>query len=124
MRTPIAHALAHPDRIEAGVKRLDLAAVSRLTFERPDLKRFPCLGLAYSALEAGGTAPAILNAANEVAVAAFLDGRLGYGGIAAVIGEVLEALPPGRAETLDQVLAADGAARRAADAGVARRGRK
>jgi 1-deoxy-D-xylulose-5-phosphate reductoisomerase len=123
MRTPIAHALAHPDRIEAGVKRLDLAEIARLTFERPDLKRFPCLGLAFAALETGGTAPAILNAANEVAVASFLDGRLGYGAIATVIGEVLDALPAGGAETLEQILAADGEARRAASAGVARRGR-
>jgi 1-deoxy-D-xylulose-5-phosphate reductoisomerase len=123
MRTPIAHALAYPDRIDAGVKRLDLAEVSRLTFERPDLERFPCLGLAYAALEAGGTAPAILNAANEIAVATFLDGRLGYAAIAAVIGDVLDALPAGPAASLDQILAADGEARRAAEAAVARRRR-
>jgi 1-deoxy-D-xylulose-5-phosphate reductoisomerase len=123
MRTPIAHALAYPDRIDAGVKRLDLAEVSRLTFERPDLERFPCLGLAYAALEAGGTAPAILNAANEVAVASFLDGRLGYAAIPAVIGDVLDALPAGPAASLDQILAADGEARRAAEAAVVRRRR-
>src|SRR6185436_17953078 len=73
MRTPIAHALAYPERMVSGVAQIDLAQIARLTFERPDLQRFPCLKLAYDALQAGGTAPAILNAANEIAVQAFLD---------------------------------------------------
>ena len=114
MRTPIAHALAYPDRIEAGVKRLDLVEVAQLTFERPDEQRFPCLGLAYQALRQGGSAPAVLNAANEVAVAAFLDGELPYVSIAAVIGEVLEFLPATSAHTLEQILQADAQARRVA----------
>jgi len=114
MRTPIAHALAYPDRIEAGVKRLDLVEVAQLTFERPDEQRFPCLRLAYQALRQGGSAPAVLNAANEVAVAAFLDGELPYVSIAAVIGEVLEFLPATSADTLEQILQADAQARRVA----------
>jgi 1-deoxy-D-xylulose-5-phosphate reductoisomerase len=111
MRTPIAHALAYPARIDAGVKRLDLAAIAKLTFERPDERRFPCLGLAYAALRQGGRAPAVLNAANEVAVAAFLDGELGYTAIAGLIEDVLAAVPPGPAESLEQILAADAEAR-------------
>jgi len=111
MRTPIAHALAWPDRIESGVAELDLFDVARLDFEPPDLERFPCLGLAYRAIEAGGTAPAALNAANEVAVAAFLDGRLPFTSIPRVIDAVLndiDSLPPVSIEVL---LAADQAAR-------------
>ena len=78
MRTPIAHALAYPERIASGVRPLDLAAIGRLDFEKPDLVRFPCLELAYDALRAGGGAPAILNAANEIAVGAFLEGRIRF----------------------------------------------
>jgi 1-deoxy-D-xylulose-5-phosphate reductoisomerase len=106
MRTPIAHALAYPERIDAGVRRLDLATIGRLTFERPDEARFPCLGLAYRALHAGGTAPAVLNAANEVAVAAFLDGDLPYMSIASVIEDSLDQVTAETVHTLDQVLAA------------------
>ena len=87
MRTPIAHCLAYPDRIASGVRAPDLAALGRLTFERADLDRFPALGLAIEALRAGGGAPTALNAANEVAVAAFLDRRIGFGDIAAPGGE-------------------------------------
>jgi 1-deoxy-D-xylulose-5-phosphate reductoisomerase len=93
MRTPIAHALAWPERLESGVARLDLFAVQRLDFEPPDLRRFPCLALAMQAAAIGGTAPAVLNAANEVAVAAFLDRQIGFPAIAGVVEETLAGLP-------------------------------
>jgi 1-deoxy-D-xylulose-5-phosphate reductoisomerase len=118
MRTPIAHALAYPDRIDSGVASLDLFQVAQLTFERPDLARFPCLQLAYRALAAGGNAPAVLNAANEVAVAAFLDGRLAFQRIAGVIAEALDAVPSASVPDLPAVLAADAAGRRAALAAI------
>ncbi|HEY8067357.1 MAG TPA: 1-deoxy-D-xylulose-5-phosphate reductoisomerase [Burkholderiales bacterium] len=114
MRVPIAHALGFPERIESGATPLDLAAVGQLSFERPDAQRFPCLKLAYAALQAGGTAPAVLNAANEVAVAAFLEGRLRYTAIPQVIDHALGRISATRAETLDAVLEADRSARRAA----------
>jgi 1-deoxy-D-xylulose-5-phosphate reductoisomerase len=114
MRTPIAQALAHPDRIDAGVPRLELAALAALAFAEPDLERFPCLGLAYAALEAGGSAPVTLNAANEIAVEAFLAGRARFTDIASTCAEVLARLPAHPVSTLDEALAADGAARRAA----------
>ncbi len=111
MRTPIAQALAYPDRIEAGVGALELARLGALTFEAADLARFPCLGLAYSALDAGGTAPAVLNAANEIAVAAFLDRRIRYLDIAPACAEALARLPATPVRTLDDALAADADAR-------------
>jgi 1-deoxy-D-xylulose-5-phosphate reductoisomerase len=111
MRTPIAHALAWPERIAAGVKRLDLFAVARLDFERPDLERFPCLRLATDTLRAGGTAAAILNAANEVAVAEFLAGRIRFTDIARVIESALSRVSTRPATDLEAVLAADTAAR-------------
>ncbi len=114
MRTPIAYALAYPERIDAGVPPLDLLALARLDFEAPDPDRFPCLPLAYAALRAGGTAPAILNAANEVAVASFLDRRLPFPGIPRLIEATLAALPAGAEGSLDDVLAADAEARRIA----------
>jgi 1-deoxy-D-xylulose-5-phosphate reductoisomerase len=114
MRTPIAYALGYPERIEAGVRAMDLVRVGSLEFEAPDLERFPCLALAFEALRRGGTAPALLNAANEVAVAAFLDRRMPFTAIPAMIRHVLETLEPGRGETLEEVLEADRAARRAA----------
>ena len=114
MRVPIAHALAHPERIESGVRALDLGAIGNLSFQHPDPERFPCLRLAYDALRAGGTAPAVLNAANEVAVEAFLAGRLRFTGIAQVIEETLQRIATGPGETLDAVLDADRRARRAA----------
>jgi 1-deoxy-D-xylulose-5-phosphate reductoisomerase len=114
MRTPIAYALAYPERIDAGVPALDLLTVARLDFEAPDLDRFPCLPLAYAALRAGGTAPAILNAANEVAVESFLDQRLPFLGIPRLIEATLAALPAGPEGSLDDVLAADAEARRIA----------
>jgi 1-deoxy-D-xylulose-5-phosphate reductoisomerase len=93
MRTPIAHALGWPGRLDAGVAALDLFKVGHLDFEEPDLERFPCLSLAFQAARQGGTAPAILNAANEIAVAAFLDRRIDLPGIAAVVDETLGSLP-------------------------------
>ncbi len=118
MRVPIAHALAWPQRQASGASTLDLFDVARLDFEPPDRARFPCLDLAYRALRAGGTAGAILNAANEVAVQAFLDGRLAFGDIAGVVGATLDRLPAVPAGTLETVLAADGAARRIATSQV------
>jgi 1-deoxy-D-xylulose-5-phosphate reductoisomerase len=114
MRTPIAHAMAYPDRIDAGVKPLDLFAIGRLDFERPDFERFPCLAHAYRALDAGGIAPAVLNAANEVAVASFLDGKLGFDRIAEVIAATLDAVETHAADSLEIVLEADQRARRLA----------
>ncbi len=114
MRTPIAHALAYPERIASGVAQLDIAQVGTLQFERPDFNRFPCLALAFDALRAGGTAPALLNAANEAAVAAFLDLRIGFRQIDRVIAQVMDALPHGAADSIEQVMAQDAAARAAA----------
>jgi len=111
MRTPIAHALAWPQRIDSGVAPLDLLAVARLDFQAPDDVRFPCLRLAREAAEAGGSAPAMLNAANEVAVAAFLERRIRFTDIARIIGGVLEAEPSIAVDCLDAVLEADRRAR-------------
>ncbi|MCP5277064.1 MAG: 1-deoxy-D-xylulose-5-phosphate reductoisomerase [Thiobacillus sp.] len=121
MRTPIAHSLAYPERVEAGVTWLDLSKIGTLTFENPDYARFPCLKLAYQALEAGGASPAILNAANEEAVAAFLDHRLPYLGIAAILTEVLDRLAGQRADSLEDLLAADTEARAVARERIAAR---
>ncbi len=124
MRTPIAHALAHPERIDSGVAALDLFEIARLDFERPDPARFPCLELAARAAAAGGSTPAVLNAANEVAVAAFLDEALPYPAIAAVIEDTLDAVAAAPGTCLDTLLAIDQEARRrAADAVVRRRRR-
>jgi len=120
MRTPIAQALAYPERIEAGVSSLDLFRIGRLSFERPDFERFPALGLAYSALKVGGAAPATLNAANEIAVAAFLEGRLPFLQITSVIEEALNSVPTSPLHTLEEVLAADARARIRASQIVAR----
>ena len=114
MRVPIAHALGYPERIASGATPLDLTAMRQLSFEKPDERRFPCLRLAYNALERGGTAPAVLNAANEVAVEAFLAGRLPFTGIARLIADALDAVPAVEAASLEAVMAADGEARRAA----------
>jgi len=121
MRTPIAHALAWPERIDSGVAALDLFAVAQLNFERPDLARFPCLGLAYRALRAEGNAAAVLNAANEVAVTAFLERRLPFLGIADLIAATLDAVPQAAVPDLDAVLEADRQGRTAAVAILARR---
>jgi 1-deoxy-D-xylulose-5-phosphate reductoisomerase len=114
MRVPIANALAYPERVESGAQPLDLASIRNLSFERPDAARFPCLALAYSALRAGGAAPAVLNAANEIAVEAFLAGRLAFTGIAGVIADTLAAVPAGPADELAQVMEADACARQLA----------
>jgi 1-deoxy-D-xylulose-5-phosphate reductoisomerase len=119
MRVPIAHALAYPQRIASGARPLDLAAINDLSFERPDHRRFPCLPLAYAALRAGGSAPAALNAANEVAVQAFLAGRLPFSAIARVIEATLESMAVTKAETLPEILEADGLARREAGERIA-----
>jgi 1-deoxy-D-xylulose-5-phosphate reductoisomerase len=111
MRTPIAHALAWPERVESGVAPLDLFALARLDFQRPDEQRFPCLKLARQAAEAGGTAPAMLNAANEVAVAAFLERRIRFTDIARIIADVLNARAVIAGDSLDVVLSADAQAR-------------
>jgi 1-deoxy-D-xylulose-5-phosphate reductoisomerase len=115
MRTPIAHALAHPERIEAGVGSLDLFRVGRLDFSPPDFVRFPALRLGYRALREGGTSPATLNAANEVAVKAFLERRLPFLAITTVIEAVMNELAPRALASLDDVLAADAEARRHAE---------
>ncbi|MEA5096915.1 MAG: 1-deoxy-D-xylulose-5-phosphate reductoisomerase [Burkholderiaceae bacterium] len=117
MRTPIAHALAYPERIASGVSHLDLTRMGNLQFERPDFVRFPCLRLAYDALKAGGVMPAILNAANEVAVQAFLDKRIGFRMIDSLIGRVLERVVPDRnVSGIEHLLEQDRAAREAARA--------
>jgi 1-deoxy-D-xylulose-5-phosphate reductoisomerase len=119
MRTPIAHALAFPERIESGVAQLDLTAIGTLQFEKPDFQRFPCLALAFEALETGGTAPALLNAANEVAVQAFLERRIGFRDIDRVIARVMHENDHGPASSIEAVMAQDGRARVAALAIVA-----
>ncbi|MBK8163108.1 MAG: 1-deoxy-D-xylulose-5-phosphate reductoisomerase [Gammaproteobacteria bacterium] len=111
MRIPIAHALAWPERMESGAERLNLFDVARLDFEAPDLGRFPCLRIAFDAARAGGTAPAVMNAANEVAVHAFLERRLRFTDIPAVVEAALAAVPAHEAATLDAILAADRAGR-------------
>jgi 1-deoxy-D-xylulose-5-phosphate reductoisomerase len=121
MRLPIGYALAAPGRLGQAVGVIDWARLGTLTFETPDLDAFPCLGLAYRAARAGGDAPATMNAANEVAVSAFLDGRLSWRGIADVVGEVLEGHSPGNVTTIEDVVASDGQARRRAAAAVDRR---
>jgi 1-deoxy-D-xylulose-5-phosphate reductoisomerase len=111
MRTPIAYALAWPKRISTPAKRLDLAAIGSLTFEPPDPVRFPALRLARAALKAGGTAPAVLNAANEVAVHAFLKGQIGFLGIAETVERTLDAMPVEPLASLDHLRQVDTAAR-------------
>jgi 1-deoxy-D-xylulose-5-phosphate reductoisomerase len=120
MRTPIAHALAWPERLESGVDALDILRVGQLDFRPVDRTRYPCLELAYQALDEGGTASAILNAANEMAVDAFLDRRLGYMRIAPVIAETMATVPARSAGSLEEVFEADAAARRAAQAAIRR----
>ncbi len=118
MRIPLAYAMAWPDRISTPAARLDLAAIARLDFEAPDLERFPCLGLAWEALRAGGSAPCILNAANEIAVAAFIAGQVSFLQIDAIVAATLARTPSGPVEGLDEVLAIDAEARRGARAEV------
>lgn len=120
MRTPIAYALAYPERIDAGVAPLDLFQIAKLDFVAPDFVRFPCLGLAYQALRAGGTVPALLNAANEIAVAAFLDRKIAFLDIPRLIESVLTSVTRQEVNTLQDVLNADAAARMAAQDWVTR----
>ncbi|WP_236210490.1 1-deoxy-D-xylulose-5-phosphate reductoisomerase [Metapseudomonas otitidis] len=123
MRTPIAHALAWPERVDSGVAPLDLFRVGRLDFQEPDEGRFPCLRLARQAAEAGGSAPAMLNAANEVAVAAFLERRIRFTEIASIIDQVLNREAALAVESLDAVVEADARARAAAQQWLVRNGR-
>ena len=118
MRTPIACALAWPERIASGAPRLDFTRLANLEFEAPDLQRFPCLRLAREALEAGGTATAVLNAANEVAVAAFLDERIGFADIADCVAAALERILAPTCRNVEDVLAVDAATRRFVEARV------
>ena len=118
MRLPIQFALTWPERVKSQIARLDLAALSPITFAEPDFSEFPCLALAFEAARRGGTAPAILNAANEAAVEAFREGRIAFLDIARVVEEVLESAPQGRELDLESVLAADANARRLARAAV------
>ena len=111
MRTPIAHALAYPERIDSGVEPIDLVKIAQLTFEHPDLLRFPCLKLAYDALHAGGSAPAVMNAANEVAVQAFLDRRIGFRMIDRLIARVMDAMPSCAVGDIESVCEQDRRAR-------------
>ncbi|WP_186113364.1 1-deoxy-D-xylulose-5-phosphate reductoisomerase [Burkholderia gladioli] len=120
MRTPIAHALAFPERVDAGVAQLDLVQVATLNFEKPDFQRFPCLALAIQALDAGGVASTVLNAANELAVEAFLERRIGFMDIASTVDTVLNHLTNREPDGLDDVLAADAEARREAAAVIAK----
>jgi 1-deoxy-D-xylulose-5-phosphate reductoisomerase len=122
MRTPIAHALAFPGRIDSGVASLDLVEIAKLTFEHPDYQRFPCLKLAFDALRQGGNASAVLNAANEIAVEAFLERRIGFMRIAAVVAGVLARIPNSAAGSLDDVFETDAQARRYAGEEIARLG--
>ena len=121
MRTPIAHALAWPERIASGVAPLDFREVAGLHFEEPDTTRFPCLALAVEAQRVGGTAPAVLNAANEVAVAAFLDERVAFMQLPAIVEETLARVKNSPADDLATIIAADADARRHADELVAER---
>ena len=120
MRTPIAHALGWPERIPSGVESLDLVAAARLDFEAPDLERFPALVVTRAAAAAGGAVPAVLNAANEVAVAAFLAGRLGFLGIVELIEAVVARHAGTAATALDELLEADRWARETAESMLAR----
>ncbi|MBS0588306.1 1-deoxy-D-xylulose-5-phosphate reductoisomerase [Nitrosomonas sp.] len=114
MRTPIAHAMGYPDRIESGVSALDMFKVAHLDFEEPDFKKFPCLGLAYQALAAGGNMPAVLNAANEIAVESFLKRRMPFTAIPLMIEHVMKTMRQEEMSTLDDVLRTDEQARDAA----------
>jgi 1-deoxy-D-xylulose-5-phosphate reductoisomerase len=120
MRTALAVGLGWPQRIESGVTGLDLLAHGKLEFELPDLDAFPCLQLAFDALAAGGTAPAMLNAANEVAVSSFLQGRIGFLSIPALVEDTLAALPATPVDSLQALLAADAQARRHAERAITR----
>ena len=114
MRTPIANVLTWPERIDAGVDHLNLAQINDLSFHAPDLDRFPCLALAFQAMETGDSAPATLNAANEVAVECFLEGRIGFTRIPALVEQVLNDTPAAALNSLEDIMAQDRLARRRA----------
>ena len=107
MRAPIAYAIAYPERVESGVEKLDLARVRELTFEEPDFARFPCLGLAFDALAAGGSMPAVLNAANEIAVAAFIEKRAGFMDIPRIVKATMDAHSPVSFSGIDEIIEID-----------------
>jgi 1-deoxy-D-xylulose-5-phosphate reductoisomerase len=114
MRTPIANVLTWPERIDAGVDHLNLAQINDLSFHEPDLDRFPCLALAFRAMETGDSAPATLNAANEIAVECFLEGRIGFTSIPALVEDVMNDVPVTALNSLADVMAQDRLARRRA----------
>ncbi len=114
MRGPISYALNYPERLEVGLPQLDLAEIGKLTFRQPDLKRFPCLAYAYEAMNIGGTMPAMLNAANEEAVMAYLDGNIGFLDIPKIIRKVMDSASAKKVEKLEDVIVADGWARETA----------
>jgi 1-deoxy-D-xylulose-5-phosphate reductoisomerase len=118
MRAPIAYALSYPERVESGVGELDLAEAGTLTFEAPDHDKFPALNLAYDALNAGRSMPAVMNAANEVAVQAFLEGQIGFGDIVRSVTKVMEAHEPKKFNTVDELMEIDRWAREKAGEGI------
>jgi len=122
MRLPIQYALSYPERWAAAIPGMDFSRGMQLEFDLPDHERFPCLGLAYRALEKGGSAPAVLNAANEEAVAAFLDGRIPFNAISESVHEVLDDHPSTAVRCLEEVLAADAWARERSREALRRRG--
>jgi len=111
MRTPIAHAMGYPDRIDSGVSALDMFKIAHLDFEEPDFKKFPCLRLAYQALATGGNMPAVLNAANEIAVESFLTQRIPFTAIPAMIEHTMQSVKAEEMTTLEDVLKTDAIAR-------------
>jgi 1-deoxy-D-xylulose-5-phosphate reductoisomerase len=115
MRIPIAHAMACPERFDSGAKPLDIFEVGRMDFQQPDLNRFPCLRLAYKAIHAGGTMPAILNAANEIAVEAFLSNQIKFTDIPVIIEQTMDTIPVAAADTLEIILENDRQARTCAN---------
>ncbi|MDG1445339.1 MAG: 1-deoxy-D-xylulose-5-phosphate reductoisomerase, partial [Methylophilaceae bacterium] len=119
MRTPIAYGLAYPNRIDSGVKSLDFLSIAKLAFEAPDTKRFPCLQLAFDALNAGGTASTILNAANEIAVAAFLKEQIGFKGISDLIAEALNHFSVEAVSSIEHLIEVDAMARQYASKWIA-----
>ena len=118
MCIPIAHALAWPDRIQSGAETLDLAAIARLDFQTPDMANLPCLRLAREAADTGNSAPAVLNAANEIAVDAFLQGKIRFTDIAKVVEDTLSVMPESMVNDLENVLNIDNEARRIASASL------
>ena len=120
MRTPIAHALAWPDRMDSGVAPLDIFSMATMGFYPPDMKRFPCLRLAFEAIETGGTMPAVLNAANEVAVAAFLEQKIAFTRIPEIIERTMHQLPAQHASGLEELLGIDSEARKLAEQSLQR----